>query len=188
MTKANKISLTRLGLIPVYIFLLLFNFGPKFNFLSKTFYLNHIFAQVIFIVILATDWLDGFVARKYKEISEAGELIDPTIDKLVTIMAFTIFVKNQDLSLVVLLIIIFREIFVLGLRLLIISEKGNASAKMLGKIKTALGFILIVSLNMNGILLSENIINISFWLIGILTLVSGIEYSIKAWSLIKNKF
>lgn len=188
MTKANKLSMVRLVLIPFYIVFLLKPI-PSIEILN--FNLNNIISLLILLVILITDYFDGVVARKYNEITLAGKLIDPTIDKLVTLLGFGVFVKYNILSLIAYLIIVFREILILGLRLLLVSCDAPAEAKMLGKVKTALSFGLLCFTTLNSEILYINGVNynnIIFWIVALLTLVSGIQYVVKSWPLIKDKF
>lgn len=188
MTKANKLSMFRLALIPLYV---LFLFKPISSFTIFSFEVNNIVAFLFFILILLTDYLDGVVARKYNQITLAGKLIDPTIDKIVTLIGFSFFVKYYNLDDVSYYIIIFREILILGFRLLLVSSKAPAEAKMLGKIKTATSFVLLCFLTINPQLLVINGVNYNnfiFVFVSFLTFISGLDYVIKSWKVVKKHF
>lgn len=188
MTKANKLSMIRLFLIPFYI---MFIFKP---FLLGTLWninVNSIIALMLLFVILITDYFDGVVARKYNEITLAGKLIDPTIDKIVTLLGFAVFVKYNDLSIIAYLVIVFREILILGFRLLLVSSNAPAEAKMLGKVKTALSFVLLCFVTLDYKILVINHIdfnNLIFIIVAALTFISGFDYVVKSWKIVKEKF
>lgn len=181
MTKANKLSMVRLFLVPIYI---LFLFNPIHG-------ISNWIALTTLLIILITDYFDGVIARKYNEITLAGKLIDPTIDKIVTLLGFAFFVKYSNLSIIYYFIIVFREIMILGFRLLLVSSDAPAEAKMLGKLKTAFSFFLLLTMSLNYKMLIINGVdwnNIIFLCISILTLWSGLDYIIKSWKVVKDKF
>lgn len=188
MTKANKLSIIRLLLVPLYV---LFLFKPITSFNIYGLNINNIIALFLLLVILITDYLDGVVARKYKEITLAGKLIDPTIDKVITLLGFCFFVKYSDLNIISYFIIVFREIVILGFRLLLVSSDAPAEAKIMGKVKTALSFVLLCFLTLNEKMLIINHIdfnNIIFAIVSMLTFLSGLDYIVKSWKIVKNKF
>lgn len=188
MTKANKLSIIRLLLVPIYILFLFTKFGENFAYNLN---LNNIVASIILIIILVTDYFDGVVARKYNEITLAGKLIDPTIDKIVTLLGFAFFVKYANLNIVYYFIIVFREILILGFRLLLVSSDAPAEAKMMGKVKTALSFFLLLIMSFSpNFLIIKNIDfnNIIFLVVSLLTFISGCDYIIKSWKIVKDKF
>ena len=87
MTTANKITLVRMAMIPVFIYFALLG-GAQ----------NDIIALVLFIVASATDFLDGYVARKYNQITDFGKFVDPLADKLLVTAALLVFIERALLN------------------------------------------------------------------------------------------
>ena len=169
MNLPNKLTTFRVILIPFFVFFLL---APYFEG-----YGNYI-ALVIFIVASLTDFLDGKIARKYNLVTNLGKLIDPLADKLLVISALVVLTKYGQISLWIVLLIIFRELLITSLRAIVAAEGKVIAAETLGKWKTASQMILLsviilfpLSYKMNNILLLIPLI---------LTLVSGFEYVMKS--------
>ena len=168
MNLPNKITILRILLIPVFIAILY----------MKVKYIEYI-AALVFIILALTDALDGYIARKTKQITRLGKLIDPLADKLL-VSAALIFLIGRGIPAWMAFVIIAREFIVTGLRL-VLSDKITIHASKWGKIKTISQIIAIVTV----------IINIPynwyFMLIAvILTLVSGMDYLIKAKKFLKE--
>ncbi len=128
MNLANRLTLLRLALVPVFmIFTILDHFWTRF------------FALWIFITASLTDLIDGYVARKYGEITEFGKLMDPLADKFLISAAFISFVGMRELQVPswMVVLIIGRELIVTGLRLLAAAKGEVLSADMSGKLKTS---------------------------------------------------
>ncbi len=122
----NILTFSRILIIPVIFFLLFFN---------KEIY--GIVAAAFFIVAIATDFIDGYIARKKKLVTNLGIFLDPIADKLLVITILIMLIPLKRIPAWVVAVIIFREIFVTGLRA-IASEKGIViSAGKEGKWKTA---------------------------------------------------
>jgi CDP-diacylglycerol--glycerol-3-phosphate 3-phosphatidyltransferase len=163
MNLPNKITILRILLIPIFIVLLY----------VKVRYIDYI-AALVFIILALTDALDGYMARKRKEVTRLGKLIDPLADKLL-ISAALIFLIGKGVSAWMAFVIIAREFAVTGLRLSASAKDVTIAASKFGKVKTISQIVAIVAV----------IINFPFnwWLMliaVILTLVSGVDYFIKA--------
>ena len=186
----NILTILRIALIPVFvgIFYLphnLFELG-----LQPTHTLNAIAAGV-FALAAFTDWLDGYWARKYNQMSGFGAFLDPVADKLMVAAALIVLVEFDRVGAVVCLIIIGREIAISALRewMASIGKSGNVAVAMIGKIKTAAQMLAILLLlyfdhigGFNTALVGTYLIYIA----AILTLVS-MAYSLKAaWPIIKD--
>ena len=169
----NQLTLLRIFLIP--IFLILF-YLPKGAAIGKT-YPMWIAAAVLFAVAAFTDWLDGFLARKWKVVSNFGKFADPLADKMLTQAAFIMLVTFGLAPGWVVAIIVCRELAVTGLRLLIVEQSGKVNAAaMPGKIKTATQMLAII------FLLIGNFFYIGTALLYIclfFTIYSGADYFIK---------
>ena len=169
MNLSNKITLVRIVLIPVFIIFLTLNIRYR-----------DIIAATIFILLSLTDALDGYFARKRKEITRIGKIIDPIADKLL-ISAALIFLIGRGVKPWMAFIIIAREILVTGLRVITASKGVTISASKLGKIKTISQTIAIV-----GILISPIFGYYLLWIAVVLTIISGIDYYIKMKNLIRE--
>ena len=111
------------------IFILLLTLGS-----SKT---SHIIAAIIFAVASITDYLDGYLARKWKVVTNFGKFADPMADKLLVMSAFIMLIEMRMAPAWVVAVIICRELAVTGLRLLLVETGGTVlAAAMPGKIKT----------------------------------------------------
>src|SRR5690554_5801911 len=124
MTTATKITLLRLILIPIMVVFLII---PKSGILIMNFDLYEFIAAIIFVIASFTDFLDGYIARKYNQITNFGKFLDPIADKILVLAAMTYLISTGRIAFWAVLIIIFREFLVTGIRLLAV-EKGEAIA------------------------------------------------------------
>ena len=175
MNLPNRITLFRTILIPVFIFCLLFNMGD-----STVSIINGRPVKLnIFIAALITDFIDGYLARKYNLITNMGKFLDPLADKLLVGSAFIVMVELGLMHSWMVVVVIAREFAVTGLRLLAVEKGEVIPAGMLGKLKTISQLVAIVL-----ILLGNPIFNtwnfeldyIILWISVILTILSGVEY------------
>lgn len=193
MTISNKITLSRIFLIPIMIIIL---FIPG---LEKELFLKITISQLIFTILFSlasfTDFLDGYIARKRNEVTTFGKFLDPIADKLLVLTGFIFLVKfsywnskllNLQLISIGVIIILLREFMVTGVRLLA-SEKGHViAASKLGKAKTVSTMISNLLFLFNGFNFKEALninfdyLTFSFFLICVLlTIISGIDYLYK---------
>ena len=184
MNLPNKLTLTRIILVPVFmIFVSLTQFGTSdFN---PTLYLV---AGIIFAVASMTDFLDGHLARKWNMVTDFGKFADPLADKLLTTVAFIYMLRDGVCSPVVLCIILAREFAVSGLRMVAAGAKDGKviAANMWGKVKTVLQMLSIIfyffgtALSYRGTLESVSIVVVVSialcWLVAAVTAISGIKY------------
>ena len=187
MNLPNKLTLTRIILVPVFmIFVSLTSLDSivdgNFN---ATFYL---LAGIVFAAASFTDYLDGHLARKWHMVTDFGKFADPLADKLLTTVAFIYMMRDGVCSPVVLCIILAREFAVSGLRMVAAGAKDGKviAANMWGKVKTVLQMLSIIfyffgiSLTYgNTVLGNLNVWLISYWLcwlVAAATAISGIKY------------
>jgi len=106
---------------------------------------KNIAATAVFIVAAASDWLDGYLARKLNQMSAFGAFLDPVADKLVVIGALVVLLKLGRVDMVVALIIIGREIAISALRewMATVGRSRNVAVAFIGKLKTVLQMIAI---------------------------------------------
>jgi cardiolipin synthase (CMP-forming) len=160
--------------------------------LVGVFYLNltwperNLIATVMFVVFAATDWLDGFLARKLNQTSSFGAFLDPVADKFLVSASLLVLVHLQRADVFVALIIIGREIAISALRewMALIGATKSVAVHMLGKIKTTVQMIAIPFLLFDGRLLG--LIDTHFWgtwliwISAVLTVWSMVYYLQKA--------
>lgn len=183
MNLPNKLTLFRVFLIP--IFLIFININSS---------LSILISLIVFIIASITDQLDGYIARRYNLITDFGKFADPLADKLLVLAAFISFIELGLINSIFVIIIIFREFLVTGIRLVLAKKNGEViSANGLGKIKTVTQIISIIFIllgfylqkliqefrltEINGIVnIVNNVGNISFYICVILTIISGWDY------------
>ena len=129
MTTASKITLLRVLLIPAYMVTMYLSGGCA----GLWMYLS----LLIFIVASLTDYVDGYVARHYNQVTDFGKFLDPLADKLLTIAAMAMFCEWGSFPAWALMIVLAREFAVSGLRM-VAGPKGKViAAGWSGKVKTA---------------------------------------------------
>jgi CDP-diacylglycerol--glycerol-3-phosphate 3-phosphatidyltransferase len=132
MTTACKITLMRVFLIPVFLVVLLWGFpGSRWV------------ALAIFIVAGLTDYLDGYIARRYNQVTNFGRFIDPLADKLLVTAALLVFVQWGQMPAWCVMLVLAREFAVTGLRLVAVEGGRVIAAAWSGKVKTAVSLIVI---------------------------------------------
>ena len=162
MTLANKLTLVRIGAVPVLLVLL---------YLGKPWALW--VAVAVYIVACVTDTLDGYIARHYDQITNFGKFMDPLADKILVIAVMCVFVERGQMAGWVLALVLLREFAVSGLRLVAVERGRVIAAAWSGKLKTmvtmiCLGFMIPFRWPWLGI--------VSQALIVLTTLASGVEY------------
>ena len=158
-TTANKITIFRILLIPVFLILA---------------YMGQMtWALVVYIIACLSDMADGYIARHYNQISNFGKFMDPLADKVLVLAAMCFFIENGQMPGWAVVIVLFREFAVSGLRLIAVEQQRVIAAAWSGKIKTACTMVgLCVMLFTSHPLVNQ----IVTWVIVITTLYSGIEY------------
>lgn len=161
-TTANKITIFRILLIPV--FLVLAYMGQQY------------WALAVYIIACLSDMADGYIARHYNQISNFGKFMDPLADKVLVLAAMCFFIENGQMPGWAVVIVLFREFAVSGLRLIAVEQQRVIAAAWSGKIKTASTMVAIC------LMLLWNIpwLNTVCWVVIVITTVySGVEYFVK---------
>ena len=184
MNLPNKLTLTRIILVPVFmIFVSLTGLdGIVDGTFNPTFYL---LAGIVFAAASFTDFLDGHLARKWHMVTDFGKFADPLADKLLTTVAFIYMLRDGVCSPVVLCIILAREFAVSGLRMVAAGAKDGKviAANMWGKVKTVLQMLTIIfyyfTVSLTGNVLGQqcaDIASVLCWVVAAVTAISGIKY------------
>ena len=165
MTTANKLTIMRIALIPVFLVVLYLDFaGARW------------WALGVFIVACLTDFADGYIARHYNQITNFGKFMDPLADKMLVMAAMCYFVECGQMPGWCLAIVLLREFAVSGMRLVAVEQGRVIAAAWSGKGKTASTMVAIC------LMLLWNIpwLNTVCWVVIVVTTVySGVEYFVK---------
>lgn len=186
----NILTVLRIALIPVFVGIF---YLPKDAMTLAAFPAHwvNLTATLVFALAAITDWLDGYWARKFNQMSGFGAFLDPVADKLMVAAALIVLVEFERIGAVIALIIIGREIAISALRewMANIGKSSNVAVAMIGKIKTAVQMIAILLLlyydsvgHFNTKLVGQVLIIIA----AILTLVSMAYYLKAAWPVMKD--
>ncbi len=133
------LTLVRLFSPLVMPFLILY-FWPDFSFVS------HLLLMVVFMLLALTDVLDGYLARRFGEVTKLGQILDPIADKFLIISSLFALFAVGAIGFVWVLIIVLREIFVMAIRYIACEHGATIPVSRLSKIKTWLQLILILFL------------------------------------------
>lgn len=180
MNTANKLTILRIILVPIFMALLMTE-GVGFQ----------IAALAVFVIASLTDAMDGYIARHRNQITTFGKFMDPLADKMLTTAAFVIFVSMGRMSPWALTLILMREFAVSGVRLLAAAKSEVIAASMSGKIKTVSQMVAIIAaiILLNPFFEADSaklITEILIWISTVAAVVSGIEYIVKNINLLKE--
>ena len=181
MTLANKITLIRIAMIPLFIICALINQTGA-----------QIAALVLFCVASFTDFLDGYVARKYNQVTDFGKFVDPLADKLLVTAALLVFVEKGLFPAWMVFVILAREFIITSLRNVAAAKGQVLAATWTGKVKTCvqIGGIIVVFAVVIGTTLATAATSMAVlavsWVITLVTLYAGVDYLAKNWALIRD--
>ena len=160
MTTANKVTIGRMVMIPLFLIL---------AYADRPYW-----ALVVYILACLSDAVDGYIARRYNQISNFGKFMDPLADKMLVLAAMCFFVEQGIMPGWCVAIVLFREFAVSGLRLIAVEQDRVIAAAWSGKIKTV---CTMVGLGILLVFPSWRIVNnLCTGCILITTVYSGIEY------------
>lgn len=161
MNLANKITLFRVVLIPIFMFFLLSNISN-----------GQYIAAAIFIIASLTDTLDGYIARSKNQVTNFGKFMDPLADKLLVSAALISLVELKRVPAWMVVVIIAREFAITGLRVIAASEGVTIAASSLGKIKTITQLVAVIAILFN----IHPFDTIMLYIAVFFTILSGIDY------------
>ena len=172
MTTASKITLVRVAFIPLYMVFMYLSGGEQGLFMWLS--------LAVFVIASLTDYIDGYIARKYNQVSDFGKFLDPLADKLLTIAAMVMFCQWGKFPAWALMTVLTREFAVTGLRLVAVGNGTVIAAGQSGKFKTASSMIgLCVLMGFPGIPVIQWIV---VGVIVVTTVYSGVEYFVQNWN------
>lgn len=205
MTTANKITLTRIAMIPFFIY---FAAQPMYTQINDVVYFPTctVIALVLFCVASFTDFLDGYVARKYNQVTDFGKFVDPLADKLLVSSALILFVEQKAMAGWMVCVILARELIITSLRVVAANKGRVLAATWTGKVKTCvqIGGIIVIYLYYiilgamtSGISSADGATSVIMnytpmpvmlvgWVVTLVTIYSGYDYLKKNWDLIKD--
>lgn len=177
MTTASKITLVRVILIPFYMLAMLLSYtSPQRDWLRYV-------ATAIFVIASVSDFIDGYIARHYHQVTDFGKFLDPLADKLLVTACLIIFVGVGRMPSWAVFIVLAREFAVTGLRLVAVQGGRVIAAGWSGKIKTSCTMVgLITMMLVQGVTALDWAVTI---VIVLTTVYSGIEYFCKNWDVVK---
>jgi len=178
MNLANKLTTFRVLCIPIFVVFMLIESIPY----------NYYLAAIVFIVASITDLFDGKIARKYHLVTNFGKFMDPLADKMLVSAALICLTPKMIPSWVV-IIIISRELFISGFRMLAADQGIVLAAGWWGKFKTAFSMVMIIVLIVNTPLNNSVLYiigQILIWISLALTIISMIDNVSKNFNVLKN--
>jgi CDP-diacylglycerol---glycerol-3-phosphate 3-phosphatidyltransferase len=186
MNLPNGLTLLRIFFVPVLIVILLtrspnvepWGFPMHFEF----------WGVLILLMAAATDWADGYFARRHRQVTTLGTLLDPIADKLLITAAFVSLVKMDLVPAWMVVIIIGREFIVLGLRNIASAEGLIIAASLLGKTKMVLQVCAVAVLIAGARHPSLNALALLLlWLVVISAIVSAAQYFLRFWGQVDDR-
>lgn len=170
MNLANRLTLARVFMIPVFI-LVLYIFDNQTG--------NYV-AAIIFAIASLTDLLDGYIARSRNMVTDFGKFMDPLADKLLVASALIYFVETGELSAVIVIVIISREFIISGFRLVAANKQKVIAAGIWGKVKTFVTMVMIVVLLLNiDMMIFRWLEIVLVFAATLFTVISALDYIIK---------
>ena len=140
MNLPNKLTMLRVLLVPVFMVFAGLGTYDAADFVP----LYYLLAGVLFAAASLTDFLDGYLARKYHMVTDFGKFMDPLADKMLTTAAFLYMMRDGVCHPVVLAIVLFREFAVAGVRMNAAAQGTVIAANLWGKVKTVLQMLTIL--------------------------------------------
>jgi len=175
----NKLTLLRVFMIPLFLLCVFFRFSH-----------HYLWALLIFGLASITDMLDGIIARKRGLITDFGILMDPLADKLLVMAAMICFIPAGIVHSVVVILILSREFLVTSIRLVAAGKGTVIAADKMGKLKTisqmiwiCLGLLYLGLESWAAAPILWNVYQFFTGLVVVLTVVSGINYTVRNRSL-----
>ena len=189
MNLPNKLTILRIIMIPIFVAIFYLTIIPY----------NFVISAVVFALAAFTDFLDGYIARKYNLVTDMGKFLDPIADKVLVSTALIIFLAvpmssgfafpYEFLVAISVAIILARELIVSGFRLVAAGKNMVIAADLTGKIKTFFTditiVVMLVSIEFNVLILTY-VALVMLLISTILTVISGVECIVKNKQVLKE--
>jgi len=173
----NILTLARIFLVPVLVVVILTRFEGK-----------EVVALAIFLVAALTDWLDGYLARKRRQVTVLGMLLDPIADKILISGAFISLVEMHEVSGWLVTVIIAREFAVDGLRMVAATRGVTIAASRLGKMKmvaeTTTISVVLLGTKFLGVFIFVG--HVLLWITMAVAVGSGIDYFVRFYRKVQS--
>jgi len=189
MNIPNRLTLIRLLFVPVIVFFAIFPFA-QFNIVFGYIMIDFVSVPVVNLIILVlfviasfTDFLDGYLARKHNLVTTFGKFVDPLADKLLVNTLFILFAYQGIIPVLAVLIMIWRDTAIEGVRMIAARNGVTIAAAFLGKVKTVTQMITIVLYLVSNLpfeLVQLPIHELMLWFTVTISVVSGISYFLQA--------
>jgi cardiolipin synthase len=170
----NLITIARIVAIPVVVALVMTG-DPNLRWV----------ALILYVLAAASDWLDGYLARKWNQISPLGRMLDPIADKLLVGLLIAALAWDGSLSaldMIPALAILFREFFIPGLREFLGNAQVVLKVSQLAKWKTTVQLIALAIILLEPLLPGLTLVSdLVLWLAGVLTVWTGTQYLLASW-------
>ena len=185
MNLPNKLSCIRMVMVPIVVLVWIFPYAqlniqmPEFHIGIVSLSLKNILVLCLFCIASFTDFLDGYIARKNHLVTSFGKFIDPIADKLLVNTMFVMFACMGMVPVIPVIIMIWRDTIVDGLRMSTASKGKVVAAGMLGKIKTVSQMITIILVLLNNLpfeLWRFPMSEFLLWFSTLVSIASGISY------------
>lgn len=193
MNLPNKITIMRIILSVLLLILLIFPFyqvgitfptfvisGSKGNILVDS---KYFIGGALFLVASCTDFVDGYIARKYNLVTDFGKVMDAIADKMLVNGVLIIFAVNGFINVIIPVIIVTRDIAVDSIKMVVGKREKAVGASILGKIKTIfmmVGLTLLFFYNLPFELINLRVADFLVLVATVLSVVSGVEYYLKS--------
>lgn len=178
MNTPNKLTVFRISLVPLIVLIYVFPYAhldiimPTYLFKGVFLPLKNIIVLALFVLASITDFLDGYLARKNNQITTFGKFLDPIADKILVNTLFIILASMKVVPVVAVLLMVWRDTIVDGVRMMAASKGEVISAGILGKIKTVAQMTTIIVVLLNNIPFEFYRLPVSDFLIWFSTLTS----------------
>lgn len=193
MNIPNRLTLFRIFLVPIVVLIYLFPYAQfqirivEFDFGIVSLPLHQIIVLILFIIASLTDFLDGYIARRDQLVTTFGKFADPIADKLLVNTMFILFAISNLVPALPIIIMIWRDIIVDGLRMTAMNHGVVVAAGFMGKLKTVLQMFTIVFLLLNNLpfeLIRFPMSEFLLWLSMFISVFSGVSYFLQLKSFI----
>lgn len=163
----NALASVRIALAPLMFYILID--GAYWQNIHIT-WVNY-FAGLLFVLASVTDFFDGYIARQWNQKTKLGAVLDPLADKMLTLAAFLGLMLLGRANAWAVYLILVREFFITGFRVVVASEGLSVAANMAGKVKTVIQMIAI-----GWLIMQWKFADVILWIAVALTLYSGVDY------------